>query len=116
MTMADYKESAISAVRHVRTNRINIENELGAYPIITFAEEEVYTLSEKEVIKRPVGSLSMLLNNPKEMIELRDPSTWELTGEAIPMMLVYQALGSAYINMALQRDKRESEVKVSDEV
>jgi hypothetical protein len=116
MKMADYKESAISAVRHVRTNRINIENGLGAYPIITFAEEEVYTLEKNGIVARPVGSLSAVLDDPKAMIELRDPNTWELTGESIPMMLVYQALGSTYINMALERDKKQAEMKPSDEV
>lgn len=50
--------------------------------------------------------------DPDEVIALRDPTTWELTGASMTAGQLYVALASTYWQKALERDASASDLVV----
>lgn len=101
--MPDYHASTVSGARWRRWRRIVIENPRNALPSATVLEEEIMVVGD-ESIDRPIGNLSINLSNPNEIIPLRDPVTWEPTGQSMTLGELYAAIGSACWKAALDRD------------
>lgn len=102
--MPDYQHSAIAGSKWKRCCRIVIENPMNAIPSVLFVEEEVINLGEGEPIARMVSNCSASLADPSEVIGLRNPETWELTGATVTMGELYVGIASAYWQKALERD------------
>lgn len=100
--MADYKETNISGTAWQRAQIIIISNHFEQPQTVTYQEEQLLNVDGGHV-QRPAGSLSYQLDLTGH-IALRDPDTLELTGESIPVALVYQAVLSDYITRAQDRD------------
>lgn len=102
--MPDYYASTVSGSRWRRWRRIVIENPRDALPSALIQEEEIVVLGADDVMERPTETLSILLNDPNAVVHLRDPATWELTGQTITMGELYAALGSVCWQAAMERD------------
>lgn len=110
--MANYKESKIGGTSWVRSNDINIRNELGGIPSILFKEEMVYTIG-KDTIKCPYqtptspGGVVAKFTNPAEAFNLVDPDTNEVVGSA-KLGDFRIILHSLYLYLAKKRDDLDS--------
>lgn len=102
--MPDYQASTVSGSRWRRWRRIVIENPRNALPSALIQEDEVIVLDVDDVLERPTETMSILLNDPAAVIHLRDPVTWELTGQTTTMGELYAILGSVCWQTALDRD------------
>lgn len=87
-----------------RAISIVIDNSLGRpEPYVTYNEESVVLSNNTPIFSRPDGMLTGTVNLSAN-IALRDPFTGELTGSELPVVTLYQALYSDYVNRALERD------------
>jgi hypothetical protein len=108
--MANYQEQSIpgTMTQFTRCHTITIQNphEGGiSAKNIRFEEEVVKTLPDGEVLKSAPENGGITKEfDPTAVIELRNPETWELTGETVTMGEVYTILASAYWQSALERD------------
>ena len=107
--MADYNESVIpgTLTSWQRCHSIQIQNPYNdaAAVNVRFDEEIVKVLPDGEVIKSaPTKGGITKEFDPSVVIQLRDPTTWELTGESTTMGAIMAAIGSAYWQFALERD------------
>ena len=102
--MANYKETTGPATAWTRANRVMILNPLESNipKQISFFEETVVQVDDT-VIKSDSGYCSTYFSADK-LIELRNPSTGEKTGETIAQSKVYQAVYSLYLDIAESRD------------
>lgn len=100
--MSDYQQSDVIGTRWIRANRINIDNPLNGEPTITFAEEEVIDVGDT-VVTNLVSSITIPFA-AEDVIPIRNPATWELTGNTITGGEIYAILASAYWKAALERD------------
>ena len=108
--MTDYNEQSIpgTLTRYQRCHTITIQNPHGpdlSAKNVRFDEEIIKTLPDGEVIKSAPekGGITKEFN-PATVIELRNPATWELTGDTVTMGEIYAILASAYWQFALERD------------
>ena len=108
--MADYNAQIIPGTISTwqRCHGINIQNPYGSDASainVRFEEEIVKVLPDGEVLKSapPNGGITKEFD-PMLKIQLRDPATWELTGDVVTMGEVMAILGSAYWQFALERD------------
>lgn len=101
--MADYQQQTISGSSYQRAARIVIENPRNALPSATFVEEKVVMTGETSTAL-PAGVFAITISDFAEVINLRDPTTWELTGTTTTMGELYTALASVYWQKALDRD------------
>ena len=107
--MADYNESVIpgTITSWQRCHSIQIQNPYNdaAAVNVRFDEEVVKVLPDGEVIKSSPQNGGITKEfDPSVVIQLRDPTTWELTGESTTMGALMAAIGSAYWQFALERD------------
>ena len=107
--MADYNESVIpgTLTSWQRCHSIQIQNPYNdaAAVNVRFDEEVVKVLPDGEVIKSSPQNGGITKEfDPSVVIQLRDPETWELTGESTTMGALMAAIGSAYWQFALERD------------
>ena len=107
--MADYNESVIpgTMTSWQRCHSIQIQNPYNdaAAVNVRFDEEVVKVLPDGEVIKSSPQNGGITKEfDPSVVIQLRDPTTWELTGESTTMGALMAAIGSAYWQFALERD------------
>ena len=107
--MADYNESVIpgTLTSWQRCHSIQIQNPYNdaAAVNVRFDEEVVKVLPDGEVIKSSPQNGGITKEfDPSVVIQLRDPTTWELTGESTTMGALMAAIGSAYWQFALERD------------
>ena len=107
--MADYNESVIpgTLTSWQRCHSIQIQNPYNdaAAVNVRFDEEIVKVLPDGEVIKSSPQNGGITKEfDPSVVIQLRDPTTWELTGESTTMGALMAAIGSAYWQFALERD------------
>ena len=107
--MADYNESVIpgTMTSWQRCHSIQIQNPYNDASAVNvrFDEEIVKVLPDGEVIKSAPQNGGITKEfDPSVVIQLRDPETWELTGESTTMGAIMAAIGSAYWQFALERD------------
>ena len=111
--MADYNESVVpgTITTWQRCARIQIQNPYNDSAAINvrFEEEIIKLLPDGEVIKSALvqGGITKEFD-PEIKIALRNPTTWELTGETTSMGAIMAALGSAYWQFALERDSESA--------
>ncbi len=101
--MADYQQQTLQGSSYQRCNRIVIENPREGAPAATFCEEKIIVAGDS-TLSIPAGVFAIAID-PAEMINLRNPETWELTGETITMGELYVGIASAYWQKALERDE-----------
>lgn len=107
--MADYKEQSIpgTLTSFQRCHQITIQNPYNdlASANVRFDEEIIKTLPDGEILKSapPNGGITKEFD-PNAVIALRNPVTWELTGQTITVGDIYTALLSAYYQFAVARD------------
>ncbi|MBP6733629.1 MAG: hypothetical protein KA142_02860 [Chromatiaceae bacterium] len=105
--MADYQEQTISGAmtQYTRCPSITMQNPRGDMSAcnVRFDEEIVKTLPDGEVITSSGPGITVPFN-PADVISLRDPATWALTGETITSGELYALLASAYWHYATERD------------
>lgn len=107
--MADYNESVIpgTLTSWQRCHSTQIQNPYNDASAVNvrFDEEIVKVLPDGEVIKSAPQNGGITKEfDPSVVIQLRDPETWELTGESTTMGAIMAAIGSAYWQFALERD------------
>ena len=107
--MTDYKEQSIpgTLTSYQRCHQITIQNPYNDISAanVRFDEEVIKTLPDGEVIKSSPQNGGITKEfDPSVVIQLRDPTTWELTGESTTMGALMAAIGSAYWQFALERD------------
>jgi len=103
--VSDYQQSLITGSKWKRATRIVLENPLNGIPSALFVEEEVINLDDTDPpITRLSGNVSASFTDPSIEIPLRDPSTWELTGQSTTYGALYAIVASAYWKLALERD------------
>ena len=102
--MTDYRAADLSGQRWTRCARVQLENPLDGPPVALFIEEEALRVGVDEVFTRLSGSCTLDASDPDLLIPLRDPATWELTGESLSLAALQQAIASAYWLAALARD------------
>lgn len=107
--MADYNESVVpgTITSWHRCHSIQIQNPYNDAAAINvrFDEEIIKLLPDGEVLKSTPAQGGITKEfNPAMEIALRNPATWELTGETTSMGAIMAALGSAYWQFALERD------------
>lgn len=102
MLQYNYDETPIEGVSRKRAKQIIIDNFLDQPQYITYQEETVATINGEQ-IQQTAGTLGGAVD-PLGEIALRDLDTGELTGDTIPVALVYQALYSDYLTRAFERD------------
>lgn len=108
--MADYNESVVpgTITSWQRCHSIQIQNPYGADASsinVRFDEEVIKVLPDGEVLKSAPANGGITKEfDPTLAIALRDPASWELTGETVTMGEMMAILGSAYWQFALERD------------
>lgn len=105
--MADYQEQTISGAmtQYTRCPSITMQNPRGDLSAanVRFDEEVVKTLPDGEVITSSGPGITVPFK-PDDVIALRDPATWALTGATITAGELYALLASAYWHYATERD------------
>ena len=107
--MADYNANIVpgTLTSWQRCHSIQIQNPHGDPSAVNvrFDEEIIKVLPDGEVLKYAPAKGGITKEfDPSVEIALRDPATWELTGETTTMGAVMAAIGSAYWQFALERD------------
>lgn len=108
--MSDYQANTVpgTLTSWRRCNSITIQNPYTTDPSsinVQFGEEIIKVLPDGEVLKSaPEGGGITKEFDPDLVIALRNPATWELTGETVTMGEAMAILGSAYWQFALERD------------
>jgi hypothetical protein len=111
--MADYNATIIpgTITTWQRCHAINIQYPYGADNSsinVRFEEEVVKILPGGEVLKSaPANGGITKEYDPDLVIQIRNPATWELTGQTVTMGEILALLGSAYWQFALERDGGE---------
>ena len=100
--MSDYKETAVNGTQWQRCCAINIQNDYGRTPRVTFGEEQI-TLVNGENFIQHLGPLNVNFD-PSAVIELRNPADGTLLGASMTQGQIHVALWSLYMQMAAQRD------------
>ena len=103
--MPDYKEATVTGQQsqHQRCYQITISNPFDNAPSVRFDEETLLTLPDESKINKQIGGITVPFD-PMKIIPVRNPATWELTGQTITFGEVYAVLASAYWQAALERD------------
>lgn len=99
----NYNETPIEGVSRKRAKQIIIDNFLEQPPYITYQEETVATINGEQR-QETAGTVGGPVD-PEGVIALRDLDTGELTGDTVPIAVVYAALYSDYLNRAKARDE-----------
>jgi hypothetical protein len=102
MLQYNYDETPIEGVSRKRAKQIIIDNFLDQPPYITYQEETVAVINSEQH-QETAGTVGGPVD-PEGVISLRDLDTGELTGETVPVGLIYAALYSDYLNRAFERD------------
>lgn len=101
--MADYQQQTIQGSSYQRCNRIVIENPHNSVPAVTFIQEKIIVAGDS-TIAVPVGNFAIEIDLA-EVVELRNPETWELTGTTVTVGELYTGIASMYWKKALERDQ-----------
>lgn len=102
--MANYKETTGAATSWRRSNQVIIKNPINTpTKTIMFSEEDIVEVNGT-VYRSEIPGVLTTEYDKDAMIQLRDPTTGEVTGNAISQQLVYQALYSLYLTTAEHRD------------
>ncbi len=103
--MTDYKESSVTGQQsqHQRCYQIIVNNPYDSAPNVRFDEELLLTLPDGTKLNRHVGGMTVQFD-PEKSVPIRNPLTWELTGQSMTMGEIYDVLASAYWQAALERD------------
>lgn len=99
--MTDYLESDVSGKKWRRCFQLAIRNERGATPEITFFEEDVLD----GTVRLGEEQCSVTFD-PDATVQMFNPETLEPTGETFTHQQLHQMLFSAYLQTALERDRR----------
>lgn len=100
--MPNYKETEVVGSQYQRARLIQINNELNQTPFITFCEERVTVLPDKE-FHEDVGQLTCSFDPVGEIV-LINPETDEATGATISHAEFYAIVYSLYKQLAIERD------------
>lgn len=90
-------EQPVSGTQYVRAHTIVLTNPLGSAPGVAYQAEAVLLVDGAPAFRKHAGVLSGEVD-VTAMIDLRDPQTGALTGQSVPVALVYQALYSDFLN------------------
>jgi hypothetical protein len=99
----DYRQTTGSAQSWRRARQVQILNQRGVTPSISFSEEDVVSFSGMEVLT-PVLSVVRGTFDPNGAIPLVNPDTGELTGASATQAELYVIVYSLYLQLARQRD------------
>lgn len=101
--MPNYKEVTGSGTMWTRCYQIVINNPYGGLvKSARFFEENVVTI-DSTIMQSNRGFIDKTFD-PAALIELRDPSTGDKTGQTITQGELYNILYSLYMNTAIERD------------
>ncbi|MNL06078.1 hypothetical protein D3C87_1267040 [compost metagenome] len=99
----NYKETQIDGSSYVRCTRVVVDNGIDGSKSISFAEEQVISIVD-EVIRRPIGNLSLSLTDSMgDSFDVLNPETGEVTG-LMTFEQAYAVVHSAYMHAANKRD------------
>ena len=103
--MTDYKESLVTGQQsqHQRCYQIIVSNPYDSAPTVRFDEELLVTLPDGTKLNRHIGGMTVPFD-PAKSVAIRNPLTWELTGQSMTMGEINAVLASAYWQAALERD------------
>lgn len=102
--MADYKTQEISGSSWQRCYKVTVLNNRNSTPTITFEEQKVYLMPDREVVLN-VDSCSATFD-PAGVIDLRNPETGDKVGHTITQAELYAIIYSLYMQTAEARDNR----------
>lgn len=118
MTEFIYGQYIVSGTARQRAHSIHISNPREGAPSIVYEEERIAE-ADGQIIHLPLirsatqrGPGGRQLGGQVDLqdtIALRDMTTGELTGDSVPLALIYQTLYSDYLNRAFARDNQASE-------
>ena len=100
--MADYKAQEITGTAWQRCYKVTVLNNRNSTPTITFDEQKVYLMPDREVVLN-VDSCSATFD-PEGEIDVLNPETGESTGLKMTQAQLYAAVYSLYIATATARD------------
>lgn len=100
--MADYKAQEITGTAWQRCHKVTVLNNRNSTPTITFDEQKVYLMPDREVVLN-VDSCSATFD-PSGVIEIRDPNTNQKTGQTVTQAELYGIVYSLYLQTAEARD------------
>ena len=102
--MANYKEQSEAGQSWQRAHHVAISNKFGELPVVTFAEETAALLSGAGFFSKQLGGLTKTISNFGESFPLVNPVTGTPTGQTMTYFEMQQAIYSAYIYEAANRD------------
>lgn len=110
--MADYKENSTEGQinQFTRCSFIEIHNPRPDQqrPVyFNFAEEEVTIFPNGDIFSKPSEEIYATYD-PNEIINIRNPLNWELTGQTTTLEAIYVQIASVYWHFALKRDQASS--------
>lgn len=100
----NYKESTLSGSQWQRCVRVTIDNNYGQVPQVTFHEEVVTQVGDKQ-FKENCGAVYAEFDQ-NAVIQLLSPETGEPTGATMTQGQVHLAMWSLYMAKAKERDER----------
>ncbi len=101
--MADYQAKEVTGHEWQRCYRVVVTNNRNSTPTITFEEQKVIVLPDREVIQN-CDSCSASYD-PTGAIEVRNPETGEKMGYTVTQAELYAIVYSLYIQTATARDE-----------
>lgn len=94
--MQNYNEAQISGTKHTRCYKIEAMNPYGDRQIAIFHEEDIHQVGDEQISKK-VGAITIVVDHDKEV-------THPETGEKMTYGELYQWVGAAYLQEAMDRD------------
>lgn len=106
--MQNYNETQISGTKHTRCHKIEIMNPYNDRQIAVFHEEDIHQIGDEQISKK-VGAITIVVDHDKEV-------THPESGETMTFGELYQWVGAAYLQEALDRDALANVVPDDDDL
>ena len=100
--MPEYKEQVVDGVSRCRASSITFSNPINGLPLASFNEEELTTLSNGQILSRPLGQLSACFSESESFQLLGQDNS--PTGQSMTHGELLLVLRSLYLHHAMQRD------------
>ena len=100
--MQNYNEKNISGTKRTRCYKIEIMNPYNDRQIAVFHEEDIHQIGDEQISKK-VGAITILVDPDKEV-------THPESGKKMTYGDLYQWVGAAYLQEALERDALKNAV------
>jgi hypothetical protein len=103
--MANYKQSIVSGeiTSWIRSNTVNISNEYGAIPSISFGEQKITVLPDGTLLCEKRPPIIEMFSDPSKSFDILSPENDAVLGSSTYMEL-YVLVYSLYRKLANDRD------------